>query len=435
MSETVRGALDVPALLASLAEALGKDAVRTDGLQEFAVDGVAPEAAVAPVDEAGVGAVLRLAGEADAAVIPLGGMQHIQLGNLPARYTLALLTSRLNRVAEYEPADLTVTVEAGMTLGELQAQLGQNGQWLPVEAPPQASIGGLLATGAAGPCRHRYGSPRDFLIGVRSVLPDGRAVQSGGRVVKNVAGYDMGKLYTGSLGTLAVITRASFKLAPLPAARALAVLPAATPEAAAALAFEADDRGLALEAVEVADTACAAAAEIDAGSGWHALLRLAGSPAAVERSLSELAELAAGSEIQLLTGEEEQQAWTSYVTPSPAALAIRLSMPPSAVVPVLERLAAELPPPLASLSSSLTSGVVRSRCRELPADAAAVIGRWQAWARREGGGCVVEVAPPAVKQALDVFGPARGDFPLMQRLKDQFDPGRVLSPGRFVGRM
>lgn len=424
---------DLPALLASLRESIGDDAVQTAGLERFTVDGLTPAAAVFPGDEAGVATVLARAAAAGAAVVPVGSGQHLALGNAPRRYTIALSLARLSNMLEHEPADLTAAVEAGMTLQSFQQALAPHGQWLPVDAPPTSTIGGILASGAAGPCRHRYGAPRDFLIGVSAVLADGRAVKSGGRVVKNVAGYDMGKLYTGSLGTLAVITRATFKLAPLPAARALAVIAAETPAAAAAIGFDADDRGLVLEAVEIADGRTLAAAGLGDGKPWAALLRICGSRGAIERSLAELATLAPPTNAAILVGEDEARAWTGYLAVPPATLVVRLSVLPSDVPTTLDRLAAEDGGSM--LAASLTTGIVRSRWLRTPEEAVALVGRLQAWAAALGGACVVEAAAPAIKEAVDVFGPPRADFELVRRIKEQFDPHGVLSPGRFVGRL
>jgi len=427
--------VDLPALLAALRETLGDGAVQTADLDLFAVDGLTPGAVVAPGDEAGVGSALRLAAAAGAGVIPLGSRLHAALGNIPRRYTITLSLSRLNRLLEYEPADLTATVEAGMTLAGVQQTLASQGQWLPVDAAPGSTIGGVLASGFVGPCRHRYGAPRDFLIGIGAVLADGRGVKAGGRVVKNVAGYDMGKLYAGSLGTLAVITRATFKLAPLPAARALVVLPGDTAAAAASIGFEADDRGLALEAAEVVNGRTLTTMGLSNPRPWAALLRLSGSQGAVERSLVELAALAPSARATVLSGEEEARAWAAYTASPQAPLVLRLSVLPSQVPAALDHLVAETEDYGGTVAASLTTGIVRARCSAATDDAVGLIEGIQPWVAGLGGACVVEAATPAVKTAVDVFGPQRPDFELMRRIKEQFDPQGVLSPGRFVGRL
>ena len=149
----------------------------------------------------------------------MGGGTQRSLGNPPRSYDLALDTRSLDRLIQYEPADLTVTVEAGMSLARLEEILAAEGQFLPLEAPcpSSATVGGMLAAACFGPMSLSYGQPRDWLIGVKVVNADGRVTKGGGQVVKNVTGYDMNKLYTGSLGTLGVIVEASFKVAPKPA--------------------------------------------------------------------------------------------------------------------------------------------------------------------------------------------------------------------------
>src|SRR5439155_5793876 len=189
------------------------------------IDGVTPHSRVAPTSADELAAALKGANEAGRAVAPVGGGTQLDLGMPPTRLDLVIETTGLNRVVEYEPADLTVTVEAGMRLAELQRILGEQGQFLALDPPAEeaATIGGLIATNASGPLRFSYGTARDLVIGTRVANPEGTLTHSGGRVVKNVAGYDLNKLYIGSLGTLAIVIELSFKLAPIPPASATVV--------------------------------------------------------------------------------------------------------------------------------------------------------------------------------------------------------------------
>ncbi|HEY1481458.1 MAG TPA: FAD-binding oxidoreductase, partial [Candidatus Acidoferrum sp.] len=182
-----------------------------------AVCAVQPQLVVAPGNEAEVAAVLRCANDAGIAVIPRGGGTKLEWGNVPARGELILSLARLNRVLDHAWADLTVSVEAGCTLHVLQETLAQHGQRLALDAlwPERATVGGVLSTNDSGALRLRFGALRDLIIGVTLALPDGTLASSGGRVVKNVAGYDLPKLATGALGTLGVITRAFFRLHPV----------------------------------------------------------------------------------------------------------------------------------------------------------------------------------------------------------------------------
>jgi glycolate oxidase FAD binding subunit len=171
-----------------------------------------------PVTAEALAKRLHEAAEAGVAVFPLGGGRAEEMGDPPARDGIELRTTGLDRVLEHSQADMVVSVEAGITLEALQAELGKSGQFLPLDPfnSPGHTIGGLLAAGWTGPLRLRYGSPRDFLIGIRVALPDGRLASAGGRVVKNVSGYDLMKLHYGALGTLGVIVAASFKVFPKP---------------------------------------------------------------------------------------------------------------------------------------------------------------------------------------------------------------------------
>ena len=200
---------------------VGGEHVRVgEGARAYAVDGVFPAAVVFPgsVDE--VSAVLAACSQAGAAVVPWGGGVHMGLGSLPRKVDVVLALGRMNQVLDHEPGDMTSTVQAGMALNHFQSHLGRHGQFLSLDPPggSRATIGGILAANASGPRRLRYGAARDLLIGLRVVHADGTVTKGGAKVVKNVTGYDMNKLYVGSLGTLGVIVEATFRLYPIPPA-------------------------------------------------------------------------------------------------------------------------------------------------------------------------------------------------------------------------
>jgi len=204
-------------LLTELQSIAGAENVRP-GDDAFAVDGIAPLAVVRPATAEDAAAVIRHANATGLAVIPVGGKQRGGPGNVPARYDVALDMTALSTIVEYEPDDLTLTCGAGMTLGELRKAAAAAGQMVAFdpEIAGEATVGGALAADLWGPSRVSLGGPRDFTIGLRVITGDGLITRAGGRVVKNVAGYDLCKLYVGSLGTLAVITEATFKVQPLP---------------------------------------------------------------------------------------------------------------------------------------------------------------------------------------------------------------------------
>ncbi|MBF6600576.1 MAG: FAD-binding oxidoreductase [Dehalococcoidia bacterium] len=404
------------------------------GLASFAVDGRAPSVAVFAGSIDDVQACLREAHRRRLAVIPWGAGSHMALGNEPAAYDVALVCTGLQRLVDYQPADMTVTVEAGLPLAELQAMLATERQFVPLDPPGRdvATIGGALAANAQGSLRHTAGTARDWLIGLTVVQADGTLVRSGGRVVKNVAGYDMSKLYIGSLATLGVIVEVTFKLAPRPAASTTLALACDSPHGAAMLLFAARDAGLAVEAAEM--LAPAAAAEICGAARWSALVRAAGGASAVGRSVRELRENAAGmqADVREVDAATAWPAWRRRFAGRPVMLG--LSVLPSRVADAAEALDGTIEN--ATISCTVSAGVVRAACDATDdAAARAAIAAAREVARQHDGATIVGAAPAAVKRDADVFGPTRNDFPIMRRLKHELDPQRILAPGRFVGRL
>jgi glycolate oxidase FAD binding subunit len=370
-------------------------------------------------------AALHDANESGDAVIPWGGGHHMMLGNVPSRYDVALRTARLNQVIEYEPADLTITVEAGITMSELQRLLAEHGQFLPIDAPSDATVGGVLAAGLSGPSAHAYGLPRDWLIGCRIALADGTLIKGGGRVVKNVAGYDMTRLAVGSLGTLGVIAEATFKLAPLPAAQEVVIASCRSLEHAIGIVLRVDECRLALGAAAVANDPMGRRHGL---GGPLAALWIAGPQSAVQRSTRELRDIAAAAATNHLEGGASETLWATLIEsqPNDGATRARASIPPSAVTAFLERCDG---PAVAYVMT----GAVDIELRASDAEGAAKqVDALRCAARDAGGSLVVTQAPSEAKQHLDVWGESDA-LPLMRRLKDEFDPGRTLNPGRFIG--
>lgn len=413
------------------------------GEAEFAVDGLTPRYVATPSSVDELTAALAAANEAGVAVIPWGGGCHMALGNVPSRYDVALRTTKLDGVIEYEAADLTVTVEAGMTFEQLGAILAEHGQFLPIDAPGQATIGGALAAAAGGPSQHAYGLARDWLLGCRIAQADGVLVRGGGRVVKNVAGYDLPRLIVGSLGTLGVIVEATFKLTPLPATEEtlLAVHPSLGATADAILA--ADERGLALTAAALIDAPAAAelntGIDVDPGAGIAAY-RIAGGAAAVERTRKDLAALSVDNETLLLDGDRTASFWRQLAAPlrrrpndNAGGVELKASLPPAAVRGFIATLADGDAGAGMSVIAYPTVGVVRVTLADAETDEmASIVERLRAHAIAAGGSLVVTRAPVELKRRIDVWGEVDA-LALMRNLKQQFDPASTLNPGRFVG--
>jgi glycolate oxidase FAD binding subunit len=418
----------------------------------YAVDGVIPQVVALPATVEEVAEVMRLASREDAAVIPWGSGTTMSLGNAPRRYDIALCLSHLNAVVEYEPADVTATVQAGKTLADLQRHLAEHGQFLALDPPSaeETTIGGILAVNASGPSRHAYGTARDLILGMRAVQADGRIIKAGGRVVKNVAGYDLSRLFIGSLGNLGIMVEASFKLSPLPRAERTAVV--LLPSAQEAWRLAAQTANLSLRAVELLNAPALRQVATVGGAaedGYALVLAAAGEPAAVDRSLRELGELsrrAAAALFAEVDASAQRQLWRaigSLARPSAtgAALVCKAAVLPSQVPALSERIETtgqELGlAPL--LVSHLTAGIVYS-VWPLPQDEGVQQALDLATALRQAiaglcGSLVVEACPLALKEKIDVWGEPAADFPLMRRIKEQFDPQGILNPGRFLGRL
>lgn len=356
----------------------------------------------------------------------LGAGTRLHAGNTPAAGAHTLRLTALDRLLEHVPADMTVAVEAGMPLGRLQALLREHGQWLPWEppAPPEATVGGLLATAASGLLRYGYGTPRDWLLGMRVVLGDGRLVKSGGRVVKNVAGYDTHKLQIGAFGTLGVIAEATFKVFPLPETSASVLAPAAD------LALAQRYAEL-LRAAPLAPVSVVVLADTDLAPAYRVAARYVGATAAVARQVV-LATTSVPAEP--LTGDHEQAFWAhaaAFAQPQPGeqAVILRAAARPAELAAVLAL--------LQHAGSAATtigySGVGVAYARWFapePATLAASISSLRRELAAHGGYAVVEYAPAAAP-ALDRWGtPPNG--PLMRALRQQWNPREIVNRDRYM---
>ena len=258
------------------------------GVKSYSVDGIEPEAVVFPNTIEEVSNLLSAADREGKAVVPWGGGTAMGLGNRASGCDLVISTSRLNRVLEHEPADLTVVVEAGIVLGTLQEELRERGQLLPLDPPlpDRATIGGILSANSSGPIRAQFGAIRDRLIGVKVVNPNGDVTKGGGKVVKNVSGYDMNKLYTGALGTLGIIVEAAFKLAPLFKETCTQVATCKTPLEAGALVKGLREAGVTPVALQLIG-----GEGVGVSDGYSVVLQIGGMRDAVERQARSVAEL------------------------------------------------------------------------------------------------------------------------------------------------
>jgi glycolate oxidase subunit GlcD len=395
------------------------------------VDGMSPAGVLAPESEQEVAAMLAGAAQEGVAIIPFGSGTKLDLGMPPRRFDYAMSLARLNGIVEHDAGDLTVTVRAGTRLADLQTELAQRGQWLPLDPPHEdATIGGIIATNSYGPGRMRYGACRDLILGLRVALPSGEVITVGGKTVKNVSGYDLPKLFIGSLGTLGVITAATFRLLPTPQRTHWSACAFANLEAAMESAQRLASSRLVLSAIEVLSGEI-----IGRSAEWITLCRAQGVPAAVERQMQALAQAAAeaGGEAydeprhgwqRIASGDIRRGASAMCRISVPAASLLwggtladaRLSLPGLGYCPVAVSPALCL---IRVLFDAQGLGPAVSKVREH------CVGR--------GGSLVIERAPVELKLAAGVWGAGHPGEDIMRALKAEFDPKGVLSPGRFVG--
>ena len=390
-----------------------------------AVDGVAATLVARPSDVDQVAETMRVAAAHGWSVVPRGRGTKLTWGAPPRSADLALDLSGLDQVLDHAAGDLIVVTQAGTPLSEVQRVAAGGQQRLTLdETVPGGTVGGVLATNASGPRRTSIGAARDLLIGITVVRADGVVAKAGGRVVKNVAGYDLGKLLIGSFGTLGVIVEATFRLHPVPTAQRWVSVPAADPAAAMRLAQSVVHSSLVPAAVEVAWPGR------DGGGTLHVLLE--GRPDGVSGRAQRLCELLGrdASTAEDPPADGATYPWDPTATGDDRAVALKLTHRLSGLANVLAAASEHG----AQVRGSAGSGVLYAALAPdtEATTAASSVEHLRSVCAGHGGSAVVVDAPTAVKDAVDQWGPVSA-LDLMRRVKDQFDPDHRLAPGRFVG--
>lgn len=399
---------------------------------ELQIDKLAPALFVEPASAQEVAACLGVCSEMNLTVVPAGRGTWLECGNPLRRADAVLSLERMTRIIDYSPPDLTITVEAGMTLRQFNETVSRDRLWLPLDPPgvKAASLGAIIACNSSGALRCGYGTPRDYVIGLKLAHADGRQSKSGGRVVKNVAGYDLNKLYVGSYGTLAVITEATFKLRPLPDKRVTIAL---TPEKKQRLtaiaqqvqASELQPAALVLTSMKFAELPG------PEQSIETLLLRFADNEATVTDQ-AEWLQRVCGDEYNLteVSGDDEAALWNRICDfDDDAGCAVRFSVPLAATNAAYEYLSDEGD---CNITADLGSGIIRATWNGVDSAAIAIVNRQRAAAHKLGGTLFVEKASTAVRQQVGAWSEVGAGERLMKAVKEKFDPQGILNPGRFV---
>jgi len=422
----------------------------------FAIGGIRPERVVVPQTVEEAGALLKEANVQNWAVVPFGSGSKQHVGNTLKKFDVALSLERFNQILDFEPQDLVVKVQSGCPLTTLQARLAQDGLCLPIDPPWQdtATVGGIVSSHDSGPLRFSCGTIRDYLIGINLVQPDGAWTKFGSRVVKNVTGYDMCKLYTGAFGTLGVLLDFYLKLKPLPPfERTVLVKTKGLTEASQALARLLSS-ALSPSSVELLNPSAHervnnALSMTEGQPGYAIVLRFGDVENSVKWQVEQLEKLWDGLTAQgVIVGDPGEQSLVWQMLredrpwlEQPAALNIKLKLNclPSQIAAMTERLEAvsnELNAEL-RLKAHAGSGVIRAYVSfEESASAQAQfcqqLENLRSELRSVRGTAIVEWAPASLKAEIDVWGYDFKDRALMQQIRQQYDPHGVLNPGRFV---
>jgi len=415
-----------------LQAALGADALSAEPreLESHHVAGKLPALVCLPHSAEQIAAALRICAEADASVVPWGGGTAMAIGNPPLRLDLVISTIRMNRVIEHDHANLTATVQSGITLNMLQTALASQKQFLSVNPPypERSTIGGIVAANLNGPKRSSHGSVRDLVIGLRVVLGSGEQIKAGGKVVKNVAGYDLCKLFVGSLGSLGILTEATVRVAPIPGESATGVA-----------------RGTLVQAVQLASElahskllpSSLVLGHDSMDQSWQLAACFEGFGETVTRQLGELDSLAQrnGMAIDIYRAETEQRVWREIgdLPLKAERLIYRVTVPRSSVAPVLGAVQSSFfgaaQPALSADVAMGTIWIVTPANKTSAGHFAELI----SLAQQHHGHAVMFAAPPELKLGIDAWGPSPPTFKLMRDIKQKFDPKGILNPGRFVG--
>jgi len=415
-----------------------------EGFSDFAVDRKVPKLIAHPSNPDEISEILRVANEGGYSICPRSQGTKIEIGNIPKSVDIVLSMSRFGRTIEHDHANLTVTVEAGMKLSDLQKSLEEKRQFLPIDPMfgTMCSIGGIISSNSNGPRRLRYGPVRDLLIGMKAVLPTGEAVKVGGKVVKNVAGSDMRTLFIGSLGTLGVITKATFKTYPLPELEKTVLVLLDKSVQALELASSILNSMVLPSSLCVLNPSALEVLSNDHGIVFREdssclAVRLEGFRESVEREIGEIWKMTK-SEVRILERSGQNEFWmelSDFSHLSQSNLRFKTTVPVSATSDAFKNFD-ESSKNLGfkiNLISQVGSGIIYGfLCTEEMDKLIEFIDQSNSYAAISGGYFVVESAPVKIKEKINVWGYLPGGVDIMRILKEKFDPKGIMNPGRLL---
>ncbi len=407
--------------MAALASIVGREHVALR-------DEARPAIVTTPADAQQIAEVLKFANANGLGVMPSGGRTKLGWGN-PVRPDIELSLARMNQVREHAWQDMTCTVQAGCAWAAMQDQLRPHGQMVALDPvwPERATVGGVVAVNDSGALRLKYGGLRDLIIGMSVVLADGTMAKSGGKVVKNVAGYDIHKLMTGSFGTLGLIVEVNFRLYPVE--EHVRTWTAMLPEGAGCAAFSEPLRAL------MDSQIVPSGVQMRISGGTCAVdVRVAGLPECMDEYATRIQNILGG--LALVAGSENVWGARQALFGRNDALVLKVSVLPGEIAAMGEELRQWTVDGGGEIEMvAQATGLMSVAITAVPDDALALVDRLRARVNTSGGSVVALQTPVELRGKIDVWGPDRGTLPLMREIKRRFDPNRVLNPGRFVGNI
>lgn len=424
-------------------------------IESYSVDGKAPRIVVFPNTQEEISEIIKVANRDSLSVIPRGGGTKIALGNQPSKADIILNTNRLNRVIEHSASDLIATAQCGIKLIDLQTALKEKNQLIPIDPPHSergATIGGIIATNDSGPRRLRYGSThgtmRELLLGIKIIRPDGEIAKAGAKVVKSVAGYDIPKLFVGSLGTLGIIVEATLRLYTIAehSVTYLASFPSIRTAHATALSIL--NSSLTPTCLELANSSLSESISsrldlnLKKNASYLLAIRFESVEKAVKNQVVKLDEMCSAHKDDGVTveGAAEERFWHeikefAYKRDSKKTVVCKVSIPVKDVSTLLDKLEDLSRNSGVEILASARAGngvAIISLNDDIPNLTTAAKSLRQL-AGSLGGSMVIQQAPPPIKAEIDVWGEIGPTLEIMKRIKSRFDPNWVMNPGRFVG--